>query len=450
MDLLKINWIRRFAGWRYFRHLFIIPTLLVFLLIIYMGIFDLQDGRRNIATVYTWTIWWSLIIFSLILAGRLWCMVCPFAALGDLAQKYISLNKRLPRRLQNMGFQTVGFVMLTWAFSIAAFDSRPMITAFVIIAILAGAVLSSIIYQRRTFCRHLCPIGAVIGIYSTVAPVELRASCMERCASHKEKDCKNACTMLESPYEMDNNLYCNFCMKCHSACPKDNLSLRLRAFGQDLYSSLHTSLSEAVASLILLGIVIVETLAMTSSWLPLKENLSAVTGFTSETLLYTVIFTLVVLLPIGIFYLACHLLKLWIGGDDSRTRDLFTQFALLFVPLGVGLHLAHNMQHLFLDAPVAVPATIRLFQPIVAGSASLINWNPAPVIGMVTIFSLQMVIIALGFGLTILVMYRLLLRYNWSFKRLYKTVIVMSTYAVVILLSSIYMLGLPMSGRHIH
>jgi ferredoxin len=449
-DLMKIGWVRRFVTWKYFRHIFIVPTLIIFLSIIYLGFFDTQDGQRNIATVFTWTLWWSLIIFTLIFAGRFWCMMCPFAAIADFAQKFVSLNKKLPERFQNMNLQTVGFLILTWAFTIMAFGSSPFVTALVILIILVAAVVFSMIYERRSFCRNLCPIGAVIGIYSMVSPIELRSCSKGRCDIHKRKTCTEACPMLESPEHMDNNIYCNFCMKCQPACPSQNLGLRLRSFGQDIYASFRKSRAEAFAALFLLGVVIVETLAMTSSWKPMEDSLSSIIGINSQSILYTIIFTLVLLLPIGVFYLICYLLKLWLGKHEYKMQDLVTQFAFISIPLGVGLHFAHNIQHLLIESPIAVPATVRFLQNLGIGTSLSVNWNPAPLLGLEPIFFIQMGILLAGFGFTLYVLYCLLKRYKKPLRHVYKMTLAMSLYAIVIVLSAAYMLGLPMSGRHVH
>ncbi len=449
-DLFKITWLKRIVTSKYFRYIFIVPTMLIFLAITYLGFADVQDGQRNIATVFTWTLWWSLIIFTFIIAGRLWCMMCPFAAIADFFQKFVSLNKKLPNWLQNMGLQTIGFIILTWAFTILAFGSSPFVTSVVIMIILAAAIIFSVIYERRSFCRHLCPIGAVIGIYSMISPFELRSCNKDRCDVHKRKTCTEACPMLESPEDMDNNVYCNFCMKCQPACPSQNLSLRLRSFGKDIYASLRKSKAEAVAAVLLLGVVIVETLAMTSSWEPLKNNFSSLSGITEPSLVYTLVFSLVLLIPVGIFYLICYLLKLWLGKRDYRTQDLVKDFAFLFIPMGVGLHFAHNIQHLLLESPKALPATIRFLQNIGIGNSLTANWNPSPLLGLETIFFIQMGILVAGFGFTLYVLFRLLRRYQKPIYHMYKMTLAMSFYALVIVLSSIYMLGLPMSGRHVH
>jgi hypothetical protein len=450
MDLLRFGWVRSLVTWKHFRTAFIVPTLLLFLAIIVLGFIDVQDSRRNIATVYTWTLWWSLIIVSFIALGRFWCMMCPFAALGDLAQKVVSLNRRLPRRLQNMGFQTLAFILLTLAFTLMAFDSRPAVTAAVVLLILVAAVVFSVIYERRSFCRHLCPIGAVIGLYSMVSPIELCSSDKSRCAAHKTKSCAEDCPMIESPQDKDNNVYCNFCMKCLPACPNGNLTLRLRPLGSDLYRSANRSTSEAVASLLLLGIVIVETLAMTSVWEPLKAAVASFTGIGSQAAVYTIVFTLAFVLPVLAFYGVCALLRLWVGREKHTLQGLVTQFAFIFIPLGVGLHLAHNLQHLLLEGPVAMPATVRFLQSLGMGSSLFVNWNLPPILELGSLFFTQMAVIVAAFGFTFYVLYRVLGRLHLPWRQLYRMTVVMSLYALVVVLTSIYMLGLPMSGRHIH
>ncbi len=449
-DLMKIRWIRQFVTWKYFRHIFIIPTLIIFLLIIFLGFFDTQDGQRNIATVFTWTLWWVLIIFTLILVGRFWCMMCPFAAIGDFAQKFVSLNKKLPRWLQNMNMQTIGFLVLTWAFTIMAFGSSPLTTAVVMVIILNAAVIFSMIYQRRSFCRHLCPIGAVIGIYSMISPIELRSGNKVRCDAHKRKTCVEACPMLESPKDMDNNIYCNFCMKCQSACPSQNLGLRLRSFGKDIYTSLKKSRAEAFAALFLLGVVIVETLAMTSAWKPIEYSVGVFIGVTSPSIIYTIVFMLVLLLPVGGFYLVCYLLRLWLGKNEYKVQDIITPFAFLFIPLGVGIHFAHNIQHLLTESPIAFPATLRFIQKFGIGTSLTVDWNPAPLLGPQPIYYIQMFILLSGFGFTLYVLYRLLRHFQKPLHHMYKMTVAMSLYAIVVVISAIYILGLPMSGRHVH
>jgi len=70
--------------------------------------------------------------------------------------------------------------------------------------------------------------------------------------------------------------------------------------------------------------------------------------------------------------------------------------------------------------------------------------------GLEPIFFIQMSILIGGFGITLYVMYRLLRHFKKPFHHIYKITVAMSLYALIIVLSGIYMLGLPMSGRHMH
>jgi hypothetical protein len=103
-----------------------------------------------------------------------------------------------------------------------------------------------------------------------------------------------------------------------------------------------------------------------------------------------------------------------------------------------------------IESPIAVPATVRFLQNLGIGTYLSVNWNPAPLLGLQPIFIIQMIILLGGFGFTFYVLYRLLKRFKKPLYQIYKMTFAMSLYAFVVVLSAIYMLGLPMSGRHVH
>ncbi len=449
IDLFRFKSLRRFLISPYYRMIFTIPVFLVFIVIVVAGILDVQDGRRNIATVYTWTLWWSLIIFSFIFVGRLWCMICPFAFAGDIAQRLISFKKTLPRWLQNMGFQILAFVALTFAYAHFSLYNKPFATSLLIIGILIAAVLTSVIYKRRTFCRYLCPIGAVIGLYSLVSPFRVQPSRDRVCINHREKTCSRECPMLEDPYNMDSNLYCNYCMKCIPACPSGNLRLKLRGMGRDIYEGLRRSSIEAIASLLLFGIVLYETLAMTSSLSAIQKLVSSITA-APQGIVSGITYLVVISLPAVVFLFACYGLSKWMDRDELTPGVLLKNFAFTFIPLGIGLHLAHNLRHLFVEGPVAVPATVRLLQKAGVFDTGFMNWNPLPLLGGSLMFFLQIVTVITGFVFTLYLLCRVMKRLHISTQGLLKTVFVMTLYAVMTVSITFYMIGLPMNGRHVH
>ena len=91
----------------------------LFLLIIFAGLFGSPIPERNIATVMTWTLWWSGLIISIFFLGSAWCAVCPWDTLAQwlVRRRFLgrtepnnSLNLRLPRALQNVWPAMVMFV----------------------------------------------------------------------------------------------------------------------------------------------------------------------------------------------------------------------------------------------------------------------------------------------------------------------------------------------------
>jgi hypothetical protein len=189
LNLLDIPWIGRFFKSSWFQPVFQIPTLIVFLIIILAGLFDIQEGNRNIATILTWTIWWAAIIFTFVFVGRIWCMACPIGALQDWIVRLKSLNRNFPRSLRNIYLSSLLFFGLTWWDSYSGIVNRPALTAYLLLGFFIVAGGMALVYKGRSFCRYVCPIGGLIGLYSMFSPIELRNRCQEVCRNHKEKEC---------------------------------------------------------------------------------------------------------------------------------------------------------------------------------------------------------------------------------------------------------------------
>ena len=99
--------------------------------------------------------------------------------------KLYTLGKQWPRALRNIWLQNVGFL------GVALFSTviltTPLATALVLLGFMIVAIGTSLVFERRTFCRYLCPVGGFIGLYSQVAPIELRVKDTSICSSHTEK-----------------------------------------------------------------------------------------------------------------------------------------------------------------------------------------------------------------------------------------------------------------------
>ncbi len=93
--------------------------------------------------------------------------------------------------------------------------------SFLLIVIL---VLSMGVY--RPFCKYLCPLGGIYGLFNPIAFYRIAID-EERCT--KCKVCKKACPMDIPVYETPNSMECIRCGECKASCPHQAITI---GFGQ--------------------------------------------------------------------------------------------------------------------------------------------------------------------------------------------------------------------------
>ncbi|HJR68788.1 MAG TPA: 4Fe-4S binding protein, partial [Gammaproteobacteria bacterium] len=132
--------------------------------------------------------WYAFAIFSVVttvLWGRLYCgRICAFGALTQLIDAVVPKRFQLevPANVERYAgyvkygilFAAVGYYLATseiafyryiepfWLFT---FDATPVLW------IMVGALLVASIFVRNLYCRFLCPLGAALGLVSSVTTV---------------------------------------------------------------------------------------------------------------------------------------------------------------------------------------------------------------------------------------------------------------------------------------
>ena len=270
-NLLQHSWIKTIATNRW-------PLLIAraialggFLFAILAGIFGTPVGNRNFAIVAVWIAWWAALMLVIVpFLGRSWCAVCPIPMPGEWLQNGAMLGplnntnpkkyRRFPKIFRNIWLQNIAFTLL--ALFSAVILTRPSVTAWVLLGMILLAAGLSLVYERRAFCRHLCPVGGFIGLYSQLAPVELRVIDTQVCKSHTVKSCYQGsengygCPWNIFPGGMKINTNCGLCMECLRTCDYDNIALNLRAFGADTQTQTKVKLDEAYKAFIMLVTVL--------------------------------------------------------------------------------------------------------------------------------------------------------------------------------------------------
>lgn len=379
LDLIQLPFARFFLTNRWPQLMLRTIALAGFVLAILTGLIGTPIGSRNFSIVFVWIAWWALLMLVAVpLFGRGWCSICPIPMPGEWIQQGAlldpqtgghSLSKRWPKKLRNIWLQNGAFALVALFSSVVL--TSPQVSAIVLALFLFIGIGASLIYERRAFCRYLCPVGGFIGLYSQLAPVELRVKNTSVCAAHTEKTCYTGssagygCPWQVYPGGLVKNTYCGMCMECLRTCPHSNIAINLRAPGSDLLHPSGRKLDEAFKAFIMLGSAIVYSAVMLGPWGILKSAAYQVGSL--PWLVYAFGFLTFVfgLLP-GLFYLAVKSGQA-VGGQQKDPRSTaksksgfskkaFVALAYTLVPLGLAAWIAFSLAFVFPNLSYIWPA----------------------------------------------------------------------------------------------
>ncbi len=296
------------------------------------------------------------------------------------------------------------------------------------------------------------------------APVELRTKDASVCAADRDKLCYRGgeravgCPMFEFPAAMDRNNYCNLCFQCVTDCKHDNLVLRLRAVGKDLWASGRRLLDEAYLAVVLVGLTLIVTAQMLTAWpgwmsalarsLPLgvRSSLKPVTylGLVESAVLLGGALVVTPLLVLGGAALAEKLA----GPRRLGLRRAFVLFGYMFIPVGLAMHLAHNLAHLLLEGGGIVPVVQRavaLYTPFSLGEP---DWQVLPLAAEPVVGFLQMTVLVGFFVLSLVAGQRLSLRAYADPPTASRALVPMALLSFIFTVAGIALLNQPMGMRH--
>lgn len=368
-ELTRVPIIKKLLASRWLQWSLVTLTLPFFVLAVLTGLFGTPAGNRNFGIVFVWIVWWALLMLLLVpFAGRLWCMVCPIPAPGEWLQRRAFVGVRdkgrlftrglkWPRRLDNIWLQNGAFLAVALFSKVIL--TTPVISGLVMLLFAGLAVATSLLFERRIFCRYLCPVGGFIGLYSQLAPVELRVKDRRVCAGHKTKTCYTGsdagygCPWLVFPGALDKNTYCGMCAECVKTCPLDNIAVSVRPFGADLQSSRGRRLDEAYRGFIMLTCAPIYAIVFMGPWATLKEAAYAV-GTPAWWLYAAALFAATLVVVPGVFY-ACAWTAHRIGRAAASTKKLFIEYAYALLPLGLAAWVAFSVSFVLINVSYAWP-----------------------------------------------------------------------------------------------
>lgn len=468
-NFLDIPWVKRLFQSKFLQPTLQIPLFCFGLLLILLAFIDTQDSGKNISTIIIWTLWWAGVIFTFVVVGRLWCFMCPVGAVSDWVSRIAKPQRRFPEKMRNVWIANMMFVLLTWLDIQIGVVRSPVATGSLLIGMIGIAIVVSLFFQRRTFCRYLCPIGGLIGIYAMFSAVELRSKDDEACRRHKRKDCYlgnekgYGCPMFETIPEMDSNFACNFCGECIKTCPKNNITIRTRNFFKDAWTTRRRSLDEAALAIVLVGISIFVTGDMLDPWQGWIESAMALFpaqllgikyAYTVEVITKSALYFGVSLLFIpAIIVVSAALSDKLIPREHRKgIKETVISFSYMFIPIGLSMHLAHNTSHLLKESGGIIPAfqrVINTYTPFYAGAP---DWGLAvkPLIDSTVIYWLQMGLLLIFYMFSLYAGYRLAINHYKDPQVAFRALLPMIGVSFVLMAVNVYLLNLPMAPRHVH
>ena len=382
-------------------------TLTLFALVVGVLWVGPQTRHQNVALTVFWAWWWPLILVGFPFVGRLWCAVCPFMIYGEVTQKlrqrwFPGQLKPWPRRAAERwgGWFLFGLfvLILVWE-EVWDLENTAYLSACLLLLITAGAMIFSALFERRFWCRYLCPIGGMNGMFAKLSITELRAqqgTCSAECTTYQcykggpqkgEGQETNGCPLYSHPAQLEDNRDCVLCMTCLKACPHRSVEFNLRPPGIELWTTHQPRSYEIALMFLLLGAVYLRRLPELQQRLHLQLPLDTALH---HSLVSFGILALPALLPLTVEAVGW----LWQQGRSRSQPHSFVKLAYGYLPLVWAANLAHYLRLGLLEGGRVLPVSLATFG---ASGANLPVWVAHPAV----VAFLQGVTLLMGIGLSI-------------------------------------------------
>jgi len=291
INLLQFDKIKAFFKSKLYPVSLQIVTLIVFSLIFLMAFMGSQTPSSNISLLLVWGLWEPLLFISWFLGSRIWCSVCPMGAMNDLLNRIRSRKFKVPTFVSDYGvyFSALGVGVIIWAEVATDMPNSPIATGFLLLSIMSFAILSGIFFERRLWCRYLCPLGTLGAVYSGCSIVEWRSNnsiCNSTCKDnicYKGDKLSSGCPLYQGPFSLHSNQNCILCGRCVKLCPNDSPTLNLRIPGHELWAALKPERVTTIFVPVILGTQVFRGI----EHLPFVQHLEV--GFLPMWLIYAIL-----------------------------------------------------------------------------------------------------------------------------------------------------------------
>lgn len=328
-------------------------TLAFFLVVAAACLIDAAGPFGTTANSLVWGVWWPVLVLAFLLIGRAWCMVCPLSLAGRIVRRIGRLGLKPPDAMKRYAtWLSVGlFLVIIWVEHVFGMTSRPAATGIFLLALMGAAASCCVLFERETWCRYLCPLGALGAGYSVGSMAHVRANpnvCATQCTTHecfKGSETVAGCPVFHHPMYAADGHVCKLCLNCVRSCPHGSAKPYLRAPLQGIWrleglSDIHTPFVLVVSVLFLAMLMSLQP----SRWLAAPGP-------------YTVLVAAAAAMGVAIWALLRHPM----AGEQESDPAAAAPLAFAVFVLGAGSLLAFHLENMPILADIRMRAPAGTF-----------------------------------------------------------------------------------------
>lgn len=212
------------------------------------------DHFTRFANYAMWGLWFPLVLLSVVFTGRSWCgLLCPMGAASEWANKK-GPQFAIPRWLKWEGTPIISFILVTTLGQTIGVRDHPEASALIFGGTLGMAILIGFLFGRnkRAWCRHACPIGLLLGVFSRVGAVQFKPKRPKSgCETYTER---GICPTMIDISRKQESRHCIECFRCVNPNAKGGLALTARRPGLEIENICDHNPNKAEIWFLFLGI----------------------------------------------------------------------------------------------------------------------------------------------------------------------------------------------------
>ncbi len=355
-----------------------VVLLLLSIAIVLHGLLGPDLAPKNLATVLTWVHYRGLLAGLLLAVGNVLCGLCPIVLVRDMARRLHAPARTWPVWLRGKWIAALMTIAVLFAYELFDLWALPAATAWLVLGYFGAAIAIDVTFTGGSFCKHVCPVGQFSFLLSTLSPLEVKAKHLATCEACATADCVKGRYTASAPARLVRrgcelglflpakvgNLDCTFCLDCVQACPHDNVTIAGHVPGEEWADdSRRSSIGQlsrrpdvaALATVFTFG-ALLNALAMTRPVYAIEQWMARALHTTHEAPVLAILFAIVlVAVPVALFGMAGVATRTFALSRTHDVWEIVVRYAVVLVPLGAGVWVAHYAFHFLTAVGTIVP-----------------------------------------------------------------------------------------------